>query len=83
MKNKYLSLLFTAIGLFTISMLISKDDNKVYFYLSSSRIFTPGDAITLNISGNGIAGAKMNFKAYKIENPTEFFLNQKIHIHHK
>ena len=77
MKNKYLSLLFTAIGLFTISMLISKDDNKVYFYLSSSRIFTPGDAITLNISGNGIAGAKMNFKAYKIENPTEFFLNQK------
>lgn len=77
MKNKFLSKALAA-GLvltFFSTMLFSKDD-KISFYLYSNRIFSSTDAVTLNLNGNGIANAKMNFKLYKIDTPVEFFLSQ-------
>src|ERR1041384_8115879 len=53
------------------------DDNPIEFYLSTNRIYAPGDAgIGVEFSGRVDPRATVAFRAFRIEDPVGFFLAQ-------
>lgn len=67
-------LLLSALAAFAFS----GDNDSFQFYISSNRIYAPGDPETaIELSGNDIGGAAVKFRAFRITNPVEFFLAQK------
>ncbi len=61
-----------------IAFAFGEDGNSISFSLSSERIFSPGDKdISVEMSGYGIGGATMAFRAFRIHDPVTFFMAQK------
>ncbi len=54
------------------------DDTSFYFTLSSDRIYFPGSSeIAVTFSGNGAGATKIYLRAFKVNDPVDFFLAQK------
>ncbi len=54
------------------------DDAAFYFNISSSRIYFPGASdMAVEFSGNGAGGTRVYLRAFKVNNPVDFFLAQK------
>ncbi len=54
------------------------DDNPLFFGISTSRIYAPGDStISVELNGNTREKTRFHFRAYRVDNPVEFFLKQR------
>ncbi len=66
------------IGSILCAFAFAGDDDAFYFSLSSEQIYYPGSPETaIQFSGNGVGGAKVYMRAFRINDPVEFFLAQK------
>src|SRR5437868_5416805 len=54
------------------------DSNSFTFYLSSNRSYAPNDPETsIEFNGNDVGRATVMLRAFKVDDPVEFFLSQK------
>ncbi len=71
--STWIVLLLTAAA----ALALAGDADDTQFYLSSQRIFQPGDKdIAVNIDGTVPSGTKIRLSIYRILHPVEFFLAQ-------
>src|SRR5688500_1843938 len=61
-----------------VAVAFNGDNDSFHFYLSSNGIYAPGDpAIAVELNGNDIGGTTVKFRAFRINDPVEFFIAQK------
>ncbi len=71
MKDKCVVLLWTIALALTLTSLARAQ----YFSLETPKIYSPGEKAVVNLSSQGVSGS-IFFRAYKIENPMNFFQRQ-------